>query len=405
MINQTEYGDRYMLQKSDTSIEESSAAILKAGFDVGFLVPTDIAMGKSIIDAHDSMRAFLKRNGIHDYSTQPQGPKKYIKAQYVTSSEVYEKKVSLYRPKTKKGDPRIWVYDLKQLASPFNLLAFIYAEKQLFIVNCSNAADLNKALRDVIPKPRQVLSPVASELLLKLKAISVKGYLPTLRTGDTGVGMTLETMLGIQANSSRLPDYKGIEIKATRIEHMGAQRRKNQLFSKVPNWKLSPVGSAKKLLDIRGYKDENNRLSLYHTISGDKPNSLGLYLDVDYANEYLRQMFVDVSDDDYKPEHDTSWVINDLKKALIKKHKETFWVKARHNNNREGEKFHYVLVEHTASPYVDKLESLFETGLVTVDYLMHLKEQRVRDHGYLFKLEPKNMGALFPSAKVYDLTQ
>lgn len=33
---------------------------------------------------------------------------------------------------------------------------------------------------------------------------------------DTAIGRTLETLLGININSSKQPDYKGIELKAFR---------------------------------------------------------------------------------------------------------------------------------------------------------------------------------------------
>jgi hypothetical protein len=59
-----------MLKKSDIDLSETSTALLNLGFDVSFLVPTNTALEKSIIDAHDSMRAFLKRNEIHDYGNQ-----------------------------------------------------------------------------------------------------------------------------------------------------------------------------------------------------------------------------------------------------------------------------------------------------------------------------------------------
>ena len=393
-----------MLKESDTEIEGVSAFILNAGYDVAFLVPTDTAMTKSIIDATDSVRAFFKRNGLHDYSVQTQGSKRQIKAQFVVGSDTVEQTVSLYRPVTKNGDPRIWIYGLKTLAKPFNLLALIYVENQLFIVNCSKRTELENALGSIIPSPDLALSQTAKELLQKLESIAGRGFIPSMRAGDTGVGMTLETLLGIAANSSRLPDYKGIELKSTRIDAAGRQRNRDQLFSKVPSWKLSPIVSAEKLVATRGYIDGDGQRALRNTVSGSSPNSQGLYLDVDYANDYLRQMFTDIKTQDFSPVHDMTWVMGDLKAALVKKHKETFWVKAHHNNDRANEKFHYVEVEHTANPYIHKLETLFETGLVTMDYTLHLKSTgKVRDHGYLFKLKANSSAALFPIVSHYDL--
>ena len=56
-------------------------------------------------------------------------------------------------------------------------------------------------------------SIVSEELLEKCRQINKKGFIKTMRVGDTGVGYTLETLLGIKANSNKSPDYKGIEIK------------------------------------------------------------------------------------------------------------------------------------------------------------------------------------------------
>lgn len=394
-----------MLSISDTDIPETSSIILKKGYDVAFLVPTQTGLVKSILDAYQSLRTFLKRVGLHDYDQQELGVKRHVTAHFVTKDDVYEKTVSLYRPETKSGDPRIWIYGLKELAVAGNLLALIFVDGELYIINCSRSEDLKKALQDVLPKIQQGISETTNELLQKLIIISRKGFIPTVAHGDTGVGMTLESELGISANSSKNPDYKGIELKCSRVDKNRQHFNRNQLFSKTPSWKVSPL-SAKDLIYARGYVDKDGRQSLYHTMGGVKPNSLGLYLDIDYANSYLRQMFTNISTNDFNPEHDTTWLLSDLKSALLKKHTATFWVKANHNENRIAEEFHYVEVEHTANPYIDKFETLIETGLITLDYTMHIKPSgEVRDHGYLFKLRPNSKSALFPESQIYDLTR
>ena len=391
-----------MLSISDTDIQETSSAILKLGYDVAFLVPTETGLAKSILDAHHSLRAFLKRIDLHDYQEQKQGIKRYITAQFITKEDVYEKKVSLYRPETKGGDPRIWIYGLKELAIAGNLLAIIFVQTELYIINCSHPEDLKQALKKVLPKVQLAPSDIANELLHKLGVISRKGFIPTVVNGDTGVGMTLESELGIHANSSKRPDFKGIELKCSRDD----KNSKHNLFSKVPKWKLSPLNSSKTLVTRRGYIDDKGRQALYHTVSGKKANSLGLYLDIDYANAYLRQMFTDIGNNDFNPEHDATWLLTDLKAALLEKHAETFWVKAKHKGNRIAEEFHYVEAEHTANPYIDKFETLIETGLITMDYTMHVRTSgTIRDHGYLFKLRNNSKAALFPDSQVYDLTR
>jgi len=392
-----------MLKKSDIDLGETSSALLQLGHDISFLVPTKTALDKSIIDAHDSLRAFLKRNNIHDYEKQTQGVKEYIQANFVTDKGCVEVKVSLYRPETKNGDPRIWIYGLCNLAAPFNLIALIFAEGKLYISNCSRDRDLKLTISS-LPEHDSALSGIAQELLEKLKIICSKGYVESMRTGDTGVGMTLESLLGIASNSSKAPDYKGIELKSSRISKKGKSRNRNQLFSKIPNWKLSPVGNAESLIRKRGYKDNEDTLALRHTLTGDRPNSLGLYLDVDYANDHLLQMFTDVNAKDFSPHHDLTWVLNDLRDALRKKHRETFWVKAMRHFSQSREFFHYIEVTHTSKPHIDRLETLFETGMISLDFTLHIKDNgRVRDHGYLFKLKPNSENSLFPQTSYYDL--
>jgi len=391
-----------MLSLSDIDISQASSTILNAGYDVSFLVPTPTGLEKSILDAHESLRSFFKRTELHDYSLQEQGEKKLVNAEFITSNEIFPIKVSLYRPSTKKGDPRIWVYGLNKLVSKWNLLALVVVDRQLYIFNCSNECDFIAALDGGLPRISKLLSPVATELLQKLVVISRKGFLDTVVNGDTGVGMTLEAELGISANSSKSPDYKGIELKASRVDRHNKQRNRSQLFSKTPNWQLSPIVSAIELINKRGYTDKEGDQALRQTVSGERVNAKGLYLDIDYANDYLRQMFNNA--ESFSKEHDTTWVLQDLKNALLKKHKETFWVKAQHNSDRASELFHYIEVEHTANPYIDKLETLIETGLITMDYTMHIRPNgKVRDHGYLFKLHQNSKRSLFPESTIYDL--
>ncbi len=59
------------------------------------------------------------------------------------------------------------------------------------------------------------------------------GFIRTMRTGDTGIGYTCESLLGIQANNATTPDFKGIEIKTKRDNR---QSNRTTLFSKTPDW-------------------------------------------------------------------------------------------------------------------------------------------------------------------------
>lgn len=64
---------------------------------------------KSILDATDPMRQYFKECGMHDYSLQLQGQDhKVLKTTVILDeTSAYNTSTSLYRPETKKGDPRI----------------------------------------------------------------------------------------------------------------------------------------------------------------------------------------------------------------------------------------------------------------------------------------------------------
>ena len=66
-----------MLDKSDTSVAATLLAFTNQGLDAGFLVPTQTAMEKSIIDAHDTFRSYLDRNKIHSFDAQAKEKNSY----------------------------------------------------------------------------------------------------------------------------------------------------------------------------------------------------------------------------------------------------------------------------------------------------------------------------------------
>lgn len=52
------------------------------------------------------------------------------------------------------------------------------------------------------------------ELIQKLKAIKEMGYIKTHRSGNTGIGKTLEDLLGIKENNIPGPNAAMVELKS-----------------------------------------------------------------------------------------------------------------------------------------------------------------------------------------------
>jgi hypothetical protein len=404
------------LEQADRSVTEVIGAFAKHHLEVGLLVPTSNGMQKSIMDAHSGLREYFRVRGVHDYATQTRGPtgRRILNIWYVTSRGIEASKASLYRPETKDGDPRIWLYGLKDHARPGNVLALIAGDGGIYVLNASDpqfmaaveapSTPVGKLLVRLSPEPTEA----AAELLGRLREISARGFVHNLRSGPTGVGYTLETLLGIRANNSKTPDYKGIELKAGRSLKSGRAAVRSNLFSKTPNWDVSAYSSLQ-LLKAYGQRSESGRLQINCTLT-DKPNStFGFYLQVEAADDgVLARKGLPAAEPTRSDQDIFRWDLAALRGALLAKHRETFWVKAHARGGRATEQFRYYEVVHTRGPLAGNLAPLIETGHVQVDFLMSLQlgkhgQERVRDHGYLFKLWEQDRHLLFAPPRTYSL--
>ena len=90
--------------------KERLKALTEKSISVTLIQPTKTGLEKSIMDATVSVRNYLKEEKIHDFEIQKQGPnhKIIVRANLYDKVKAINSKASLYRPRTKKGDPRIW---------------------------------------------------------------------------------------------------------------------------------------------------------------------------------------------------------------------------------------------------------------------------------------------------------
>lgn len=395
---------------TDTPLETVIQYFAETNTSVAFLVPTPTGYEKSIMDATKPLRELLKFAKVHDYEKQGQGQenKVIIESHFVTKDDVINTTASLYRPNTKHGDPRIWFSDLKKYCKPCNLLAILVFNKELYVINLSD-----KEIQDSLFNKGHVFSylelslneyiSTAEELLEKLHEIHRRGFIPSVTAGDPGVGDTLENALGISRNNSKSPDYKGIELKATRISKNGEKRTvtRSTLFTKVPDSGLSYSEILDKYGKVQIPRGQTEpRKQIYETLSTKKYNAYGLKLVVDYDADKLNL----IDDAQPTPNLVSSWDLDILRKTLLTKHPETFWVKAASEMREEWEYFRYDKVVHTRNPNALLLAPLIDNGEITADLAAHIKpDGSYRDHGLLFKILPQNIHDLLGEEKKYDL--
>ena len=389
-----------------TSAEQDKVKLLtKNQVSHTLIEPTETGLKKSIMDATGSVRSYLKSTNIHDYEFQQQGTESKIMIPTIihTGFKTIKSQASLYRPSTKNGDPRIWFYGLTKVAEPKDIIAITYFDNQFQVFNLTKL-DITALINSPIQNPFQDLvnvintteNEVAFELLAMLRKIANVGPIPSMVDADTSVGRTLETALGIDINSSKKPDYKGIEIKSFRKSRVN---RKN-LFAQVPNWKLSKFKSSAEILDNFGYEREED-FKLYCTVSAITRNSQGLNLRIDSDIKQLIENSDRPDIGDF-----VVWPLNKLHSRLKEKHKETFWVEAEITKINNREHFHYKLVEHTKKPIISQFDLLIEQGIITVDHLIKRNSKgKVVEKGPLFKIKPKGVELLFPPSESYNLIE
>lgn len=398
-----------MLVKSDFDITEAIRFFNTHSVEATYLVPTSVGLGKSIMDATSPLRLYLKENQIHNYDGQTQGPegKKTVETFFVTETNLIPTTASLYRPqaKGKEGDPRIWFSKLPSYALPNNLLGVVAFNNALYVINLSNSnirqsvQDSNSPLSRLFKQINADQSSVSDELLNKLREVASRGWIKTVTVGDTGIGATLEHCLGIQINSSQKPDYKGIELKTKRITGLRATTR-TSLFAQVPDWEISALKSSAQILDTYGY-NRGDVKKLYCTVKATAPNPQGLILRIDEPKDILQERYesADIS------REVVTWKFDVLRNRLLTKHNETFWIGAATSKIDGTEHFHYKKVLHTRVPFASNFHTLCQEGVITLDHLIKRDVSgKVVEKGPLFKINPSDLGLLFPPPLQFDLT-
>ena len=392
-----------MRQLTKTEIQRIEL-MTKKSVELCLIEPTRTGLEKSIMDATGTVREFLKAQGIHDFENQNQGPdsKIQIPSFLLTSNENIGSIASLYRPNTKRGDSRIWFKGLASYANMNDIIAIIAFESKLYVLNITQLdlsslieSDSSNPVKELLNEINVISNEVANELLLQLNKIAVNGPVPAILQADTAVGRTLENLLGIEINSSKKPDYKGIELKSYRDKR---GNRKN-LFAQVPDWGISKLKSSAEILDTFGYH-RGSDFKLYCTVSAKVRNSQGLILKLNSDEKLLRENSAKSSMGDF-----VSWKLETLHQRLLNKHNETFWIAADSIIIEGKEHFLYKKLEHTRKPIVSQFDILLDQGIITLDHLIkRTKDGKVLEKGPLFKIKPNALNLLFPPSRIINLT-
>lgn len=223
------------------------------------------------------------------------------------------------------------------------------------------------------------------ELVEKLKTIKDMGYIKTHRAGNTGIGKTLEDLLGITENNIPGPNAGMIELKSARknVSSMLTLFTKSPLPSKVNSVLLERFGYE----SARG----NKRKKLHTTVSAKEFNTLkgktGFKIEI--QEDRINLITVETKTVCY-------WDKEILKNSFEKKLPKLLYVKAEARGNGFNEEFWFNEAWLLSGFDFNNFVSLLREGTILVDIRIgQYPNGSSHDHGTGFRVFPDKLDLCF----------
>jgi len=199
----------------------------------------------------------------------------------------------------------------------------------------------------------------------RFKLIKSKGFIKSHRTHDTGIGKTLEDLMGVEENNLQSPDFGDIEIKSQRA-FTGS---KITLFTKSPSF---PKGANRILRDTFGTPDNHypELLGLHTSMYSSKFNNykslwgFRIIPDDDNKKVYLNvknlitDLIVDIN---------VYWDYEELNDKIEHKLKKVCFITADREKRFDGEYFHFKKCILMIGFSLEKLIQLIREDLIQFD--------------------------------------
>ena len=222
-------------------------------------------------------------------------------------------------------------------------------------------------------------------ILKKLKEIKKMGYVKTHRVGNTGIGKTLEDLLGIKENNIPGPNARMIELKSAR-KNVSSMLT---LFTKSP---LPPKANSV-LLERFGYESKrgNNKKELHTTVSAKEFNTLKGKSGFKIVIEKDRINLVTAANKVVG-----YWSKETLKNSFERKMPKLLYVKADSRGSGPDEEFWFNEAWLLSGFDFKNFVRLLRKGTILVDIRIgQYPDGRVHDHGTGFRVLPVKLDLCF----------
>ena len=225
------------------------------------------------------------------------------------------------------------------------------------------------------------------QLVEEIKKLKKIGFIKTHRSGNTGIGKTLEDLLGIKENNFPGPDGITTELKSARKN----SKSMLTLFTKSPD----PHGINSELLKNFGYPGENGKLHLHSTINALEFNTLkgktGFKIEIKDGQINIASKLKNIV---------PYWKKETLQKSFEKKYKELLYVKAESRGTKKNEEFHFNEAWLMKGFDFDNFVKLLKNGEIKVDIRIgQYEDGSPHDHGTGFRVFPDKLDLCFKKRK------
>lgn len=222
--------------------------------------------------------------------------------------------------------------------------------------------------------------------------IKEAGWIKTLRSGPTGVGKTLEDLLGIPENNLDQPDFGDYELKSSRINSQSMLT----LFTRAPQ----PRRANTYLRKTFGYSSDaydNDEKVLHSTLNAVRfvaISNTGHKLKIDCTNGKISIASENGIENVY-------WTEDKLRAAFEKKYKNKMvYARAESRGTNALEEFKYVEAYEASKFDFNTFIDLLKQGKIYVDLRIgQYPDGRTHDHGTGFRIRESDEHLLFINRK------
>lgn len=232
------------------------------------------------------------------------------------------------------------------------------------------------------------------DVKVELKKIFSMGWIKSLRSNNTGIGYTLESLLGIPENNWEDADLqfqgKYFELKSQR----------ETCASLITLFTKEPIKGALQDVDMMrkyGYIDSSGRQALKVTLSTKTYVPQGLKLEVDEINKRINIIH---QNDGILWYYELDNLMEKLKQKLAAN---LILVSADSKKEGKNEYFHYKMAYIMDGLSEDNFLDLIKNGNIVIDFRMHIKDNGTsRNHGTAIRTMESYITSLFKNIEVIN---